>query len=272
MRRDGEALALPQSKKTRALLAYLALQRAPQRRDALCELLWEMPDDPRAALRWSLTKIRPLLNDADRERVEADRERVTFAPHGAMVDLAHVRARCADGVAELDVEELRALDALFRGPFIAGLDLPGQPGFETWRLGQQQQARQLHMLVLDALTARLEPNERPAVLRRRIDLDPGDEAAHARLIAALAQTGAISDADAQKQASARMLGAIGPFDEGALDFALRSKRTVTPPPVPAPIELDAPLRQDVRFCTAKDGVRVAYATVGAGPPLVKCAN
>jgi pimeloyl-ACP methyl ester carboxylesterase len=36
--------------------------------------------------------------------------------------------------------------------------------------------------------------------------------------------------------------------------------------------LDAPLRQDVRFCTAKDGVRVAYATVGSGPPLVKCAN
>ena len=64
--RDGAALALPQSKKTRALLAYLALQRAPQRRDALCELLWEMPDDPRAALRWSLTKIRPLLNDEGR--------------------------------------------------------------------------------------------------------------------------------------------------------------------------------------------------------------
>lgn len=28
-------------------------------------------------------------------------------------------------------------------------------------------------------------------------------------------------------------------------------------------------RQDVLFCTAADGVRVAYATVGAGPPLVR---
>jgi pimeloyl-ACP methyl ester carboxylesterase/DNA-binding SARP family transcriptional activator len=272
VRRDGVALPLPQSKKTRALLAYLALQRAPQRRDALCELLWEMPDDPRAALRWSLTKIRPLLNDEGAERIEADRERVTFAPHGAVVDFAHVRARCADGVAELGVDELRALDILFRGPFIAGLDLPGQPGFETWRLGQQQQARQLHLLVLDALAEKICEAERPAALRRRIDLDPGDEAAHARLIAALAQSAAMADAEAQKQASARMLGAIGPFDEGALDFALRSKRTVTPPPTPARIELDAPLRQDVRFCTAKDGVRIAYATVGTGPPLVKCAN
>jgi pimeloyl-ACP methyl ester carboxylesterase/DNA-binding winged helix-turn-helix (wHTH) protein len=32
------------------------------------------------------------------------------------------------------------------------------------------------------------------------------------------------------------------------------------------------LRQDVRFCTASDGVRIAYSAVGAGPPLVKAAN
>ena len=30
--------------------------------------------------------------------------------------------------------------------------------------------------------------------------------------------------------------------------------------------------QDIRFCTAWDGVRIAYATSGAGPPLVKAAN
>ena len=32
------------------------------------------------------------------------------------------------------------------------------------------------------------------------------------------------------------------------------------------------LRQDIRFCTAPDGVRIAYAEVGHGPPLVKSAN
>jgi DNA-binding winged helix-turn-helix (wHTH) protein/alpha-beta hydrolase superfamily lysophospholipase len=30
--------------------------------------------------------------------------------------------------------------------------------------------------------------------------------------------------------------------------------------------------QDVRFCTASDGVRIAYALAGRGPPLVKAAN
>ena len=30
--------------------------------------------------------------------------------------------------------------------------------------------------------------------------------------------------------------------------------------------------QDIRFCASSDGVGIAYATVGRGPPLVKAAN
>lgn len=33
-----------------------------------------------------------------------------------------------------------------------------------------------------------------------------------------------------------------------------------------------PLQQRIQFCTASDGVNIAYATSGAGPPLVKPAN
>jgi serine/threonine protein kinase/class 3 adenylate cyclase/pimeloyl-ACP methyl ester carboxylesterase len=32
------------------------------------------------------------------------------------------------------------------------------------------------------------------------------------------------------------------------------------------------VRQEIRFCTSDDGVRIAYATSGSGPPLVKAAN
>jgi pimeloyl-ACP methyl ester carboxylesterase/DNA-binding winged helix-turn-helix (wHTH) protein len=39
----------------------------------------------------------------------------------------------------------------------------------------------------------------------------------------------------------------------------------TPPAAPG-------LQQEVHFCTAADGVRIAYAAVGRGPPLVKTAN
>jgi pimeloyl-ACP methyl ester carboxylesterase/DNA-binding winged helix-turn-helix (wHTH) protein len=44
---------------------------------------------------------------------------------------------------------------------------------------------------------------------------------------------------------------------------------IDPAPAAAP---SRSLRQEIRFCTAKDGVRIAYSTVGNGPPLVKAAN
>lgn len=274
LRRDGALIPLPASKKTRALLAFLALQRAPQRRDALCDLLWEVPDDPRAALRWSLTKLRPLLNDETAERLLADRERVSFEPAGCEVDFIRVRAACAGELDALSAHQLRELAALFRGSFIAGLDLSAQPAFETWRLGQQEQTRRLHLCVLDALSAKLTdaPLEAGAALRARLDLDPGDEAAHARLIAHLAQTGARAEAEQQCETSARILAGLGPYNDAALRDALQTPRAHTPTRQPARIALDAPLRQDVRFCVARDGVRIAYATVGEGPPLVKTAN
>ncbi len=48
---------------------------------------------------------------------------------------------------------------------------------------------------------------------------------------------------------------------------------IQPAPAPAqPSAAPAPLRQQVHFCTGSDGVRIAYAEVGQGPPLVKAAN
>jgi pimeloyl-ACP methyl ester carboxylesterase len=44
---------------------------------------------------------------------------------------------------------------------------------------------------------------------------------------------------------------------------------VAPAPPAAP---ESSLRQDIRFCTASDGIRIAYSTVGNGRPLVKAAN
>ena len=43
----------------------------------------------------------------------------------------------------------------------------------------------------------------------------------------------------------------------------RPARTVVP---------DGASRQVIRFCRAEDGTRIAYATVGSGPPLLKAAN
>ncbi|MGE3784665.1 MAG: alpha/beta hydrolase, partial [Alphaproteobacteria bacterium] len=60
--RDGAGATLPPSRKTRALLAYLALSRSPHRRERLCVMFWVVPVDPRGALRWSLSLFRPLVD------------------------------------------------------------------------------------------------------------------------------------------------------------------------------------------------------------------
>jgi pimeloyl-ACP methyl ester carboxylesterase/DNA-binding winged helix-turn-helix (wHTH) protein len=40
----------------------------------------------------------------------------------------------------------------------------------------------------------------------------------------------------------------------------------------SPVQHTGPPAQEIRFCVGSDGVRLAYATTGDGPPLVKAAN
>jgi DNA-binding SARP family transcriptional activator len=121
IRCGGSPVVFPNSRKARALLAYLIVKAAPQRRDALCDLLWEVTDDPRAALRWCLSKLRPLVNDDEVERLRADRERVTFVATGARVDLYVLRQAVDRDFTSLDVHELAALAETLQAPFLAGL-------------------------------------------------------------------------------------------------------------------------------------------------------
>jgi DNA-binding SARP family transcriptional activator len=132
---------LPQSKKTRALLAYLILKGAPQRRDSLCDWLWDVPDDPRGALRWSLSKLRPLVNDPNAERLTADRERVAFERNGASVDALRLEEICAAGVGIHSSDALRSALRRCNGALLSGLDLPNHPAWEAWRLAQQGRSR-----------------------------------------------------------------------------------------------------------------------------------
>lgn len=114
--RDGIPVELPSSKKTRALLAYLALNPRPHRRERLCDLFWERTDDPRAALRWSLTKLRPLINDQTAERLTADRERIIIG-------------KDAFNTVPGDVSDQP----------LAGLDLPDCDAYQAWLIAMREQ-------------------------------------------------------------------------------------------------------------------------------------
>src|SRR5574338_651782 len=74
--RGGAAVKLPASRKVRAVIAYLALAPHPMARSHLCELLWDVPDDPRGELRWCLSKLRHLIDAPPRRRVLASDDAV----------------------------------------------------------------------------------------------------------------------------------------------------------------------------------------------------
>src|SRR4029079_8261670 len=84
--RDGLPVPLPQSRKTRALLAFLAVNGRRHQRERLCEMFWDVPDDPRGALRWSLSKIRSVLTGVEGVELVADRNGVSLAKKSTVLD------------------------------------------------------------------------------------------------------------------------------------------------------------------------------------------
>src|SRR5690242_4233462 len=182
---DGDdAVPLPPSRKTRLLLAYLAVTAKPHRRERLCELLWDVPDDPRGALRWSLSKLRGLVDEPGLPRIVATRETAAFEPRDIRVDVADLRSRIADGIDAAGEAELRAAAELFRGDFLEGLDLDNCPGFQSWCVAERELARRQHRQILEALVERLQERPTDAVIyaRRLVETGPYDESARAKLI------------------------------------------------------------------------------------------
>ncbi len=277
--RNGERVELPASRKTRALLAYLAVTARAHRRDRLCELFWEIPDDPRGSLRWSLTKIRRLVDDARTQRIVATRESVQFEPRGAAVDVNELREALSDNPETLPPTRLGEIAALFRGEFLDGIDLPNCPGFQGWLVAEREAVRVMRRRVLSALTKACgdDPEFALGHARALVEVDPRDEAAQVLLIRLLMRTGRMREAREQQQVASRLLEESDASAGSRLALALRdidarpapgAREAATNPPAAA----SRSARQEIRFCTAKDGVRIAYATVGAGPPLVKAAN
>lgn len=272
--RGGAPVPLPHSVKTRALLAYLAVTQRPQQRERLCEMFWDVTDDPRGALRWSLSKLR-VLDDAGATRIRADRDVVAFEPSGAHVDVLAVRAAIANGpagLAALPLEQLRELAAAFRGGFLDGIELPDLHEFQAWRAAEREQLRGLHQQLLRRLVGLLEarPEEALAPARELVRLVPEDETSRAALIRLLAAAGHREEAEEHYNLGKKQIERAG-VDRDELHRAWRAIAAEPARPAMAGAEAEA-ARQEIRFCTAPDGVRIAYALLGSGPPLVKTAN
>lgn len=273
--RDAEPLDLPRSKKTRALIGYLALTARPHRRERLCEIFWDLPDDPRGSLRWALSKMRPLLDDGT-TRVTADRERVSLACQPEEVDLLDIRQQLRPGAPDLPVERLKEIATALAFPLFDGLDLPQLEIYHAWLVAEREEVFRLRLRVLERITGRSAAGDIEALrwMRDRHAADPLSAEAAGMLARNLRQLGRVEEAGEVVRSHRELARASGMQDVPDIADGLPEPPRQPPPPAREPPPDPDLLRrhQEIGFCQSQDGVRIAYACVGDGPPLVKAAN
>jgi DNA-binding SARP family transcriptional activator len=229
--RNGAQLPEPRSRKVRALLAYLVMAPRPVTREKLCELFWDVADDPRSELRWCLSKLRPLVDGPTTRRLIADRKQVWIDTTSLDIDAFSAVRNTQKALTGGSPGDLRALLALFRGDFLEGLSVDRAPSFENWLAGQQHRFRQLYQQLLEKLSAVLPPasEDRIEVLRQRIEAAPFDEAAHVELVRALFRRALHAEAERQIDASITRFDAEG-IDPTSLKSAFAAaQRSVSKP-------------------------------------------
>ncbi len=205
--RDGEALVLPSSRKARALLVYLAATGRSHRRERLCAMFWDIPDDPRAALRSSLSMIRRVVDTPKRKRITAERDTIRFDAQGVDIDLSATRRLLLPGSAIIATEELERAAAAFRGEFAEGAELPNCPDFQAWCVAEREEARRLRATILKMLIERHAPAPEKALPHARAlaGVDVEETQAHIGLLRLLLATGRHREAEEQREVSANLL-------------------------------------------------------------------
>jgi DNA-binding SARP family transcriptional activator/tetratricopeptide (TPR) repeat protein len=270
--RNGSPVPLPPSKKTRALLAYLVATPGRHSRARLCELLWEGPDDPRAALRWSLTKIRSLLDEEHVTRLVTDHEGVSFDSSDADVDLIALRAGVRAGVTGTSTEVLRESADVFRGEFLDGLDLPDCYRYHEWWTAERESIRAVRVAILSSLADRVrqQPDAALTYARARLMVDPFSEAAHINVIQLLGAAGRTREGIQQYESCRRMLeGQLGAKPSAALERARAAVGSSRPADAdaPAPVVVRRPVASAaplVGRALERDQIAAAVAAAVAG--------
>ncbi len=263
---------LPASKKARALLAYLVMTGRTIRRERLCELFWDIPNDPRASLRWALWKLRSILNTPESERLIADRERVKVMADDIEVDFSITRRLLSEGSGTLSVLELQTLAESLSETLLDGLDGAGDEEFDAWLRGEREEARLLQVKALRCLAQHgdLEPIERAKWAHKWWEAAPFDALAASEVISAFRAAGRAGEADAierrfKKEAADALIELPSGFGKSA------SPKTIGEPEMG--LEFRTPLMaQSINFCKSIDDINIAYATAGTGPVLVRASG
>ena len=251
---NGENIALISSRKTRALLAYLAVTDAAHSRSHLCDLFFEKTHDPRGALRWSLSKLRRMLGDQANRLITTYND-VQLDMVGAKLDVDTLYATSQTQEATCETL-LHAAKLATHKPF-GDLELPQCPDYNMWLQSERAELQNLGAGIFRRLTDcdDLTDDESLYWLRQWFRLEPSSHDA--------------------PQALWRKLKSLDRLDEASR--ILHSYKALMGPDARSwqraePTVLQLQEAQSIDYVTTPDGVKIAHSKVGSGPPLIKTAN
>src|SRR5215207_1887240 len=244
------------TRKAIALVAYLAVSKQSQTRDALAGLLW--PEYSQSRARAALRRTLSSLGKARAEGwLRTDRESVALADDAIWVDLTRFRdllAECKEhGHPEAEVclqclPPLTEAAQLYRDDFMAGFGLRDSIAFDDWQFFQSEGLRRELAGVLERLArgrgALGEWEAAVAHARRWLAMDTLHEPAHRLLMELYAWSDQRAAALRQYRECVRVLGqelGVAPLEETTLLYRAIQENDL--PPRPTLSEHRSPARQ-----------------------------
>jgi len=180
------------ARKTRALLAYLALAAGRAHgREKLADLLWSDRGDKQArdSLRQALAELRDALADIHPAPLTAHHDLLSVDPVAVEVDAVQF-----EGLAAHDSrDELGRAAALYDGDLLEGLGVH-DPAFDDWLRDERQRYRELAVAVLKKLLAQETRAPAMTIAQRLLALDPLQEEGYRTLMRLHAEAGDIASA------------------------------------------------------------------------------
>lgn len=275
---DGHPLG---ARRQRQVLAALATRPGRMVQvETLADWVWgdDTPDDPSAAIQTLVHRLRRTLGEA--AGIETRGTAYLLLPPDTGVDVV-VFEECLRGARGADphraVDLLTTARGLWRGEPYVDLDHPDHVA-ERARL--RVLAHECRPLLAAAYLQVGRFSEAVTIAEETLAEHLYEEAAVATVMtgryATDDQVGALERFAAHRDRLARDLGldptpALRDLHQRILrqDLVL----AVAPAPVATVPPPDGPvITQHIRFCHGRDGTRIAYATSGQGPPLVKAAT
>lgn len=155
-------------------------------------------EDPRASLRWCISRLRSAPNDRDKTFIRANGDRIEFGVplQTAIADLQRLGSQFREPAnGQKALAELMAAEQAFSGGFLDGLEIDRQPEFEAWRLAERARYAELHRGLLRRIVESMPDNQRSVdYARQLVDIDSSDESSWALLVSQLLAVGNASGA------------------------------------------------------------------------------